>query len=107
MPTEVIKRGLTIGPPEHPLQLRPVAGMVDPGGCNFGCPMLSRSQMALPASGFQPAPRCSLGWSLHNEDEAMLCMLTPDLIQCWKAHPENIENLRETYDKDQEIQAAD
>lgn len=107
MPTEVLKRGLTVGAPRFPLQLRPVTGLVGAEGGNYGCPMLNRNATALPLTGNQQPPRCSLGWALHDEDEARLCMYTPDLTQCWKAHPEHIETLRERMEADEGAAAAD
>lgn len=65
-----------------------------PDGPVLGCPMLSRTRLSLPVSGGHPAPRCSLGWGLHTEEEALYCMLTPDLTLCWKANPERLEILR-------------
>lgn len=53
-----------------------------------GCPMLTRTKLGLPTHGGYTVPRCSLAWALHNEHEATMCMLTPDLTDCWKVHPE-------------------
>ncbi len=65
-----------------------------PEGPNLGCPMLSRTRLPLPVTGGHPAPRCSLGWGIHTEEDATYCMLTPDLTLCWKANPEWLEILR-------------
>jgi hypothetical protein len=35
-----------------------------------------------------------MGWAVHNEEEASFCMRTPDLIDCWKEHPEREAALR-------------
>jgi hypothetical protein len=107
MPTEVLKRGLELREPEFPLQLRVVSTMVDATSSNFGCPMLHRNQTALPATGFQRAARCSLGWSVHDQDEAMLCMYTAELVDCWKAHPGKVAGLIEKIQQDEEAVAAD
>jgi hypothetical protein len=56
--------------------------------------MLTRTHIGLPVHGGQPAPRCSLAWAIHSEDEVRYCLETPDLTQCWKAHPERIEEIR-------------
>jgi hypothetical protein len=94
MPTEVLRRGTKVEAPQHERRGRTVEGMVAGPGENFGCPMLTRIKTRMPATGYQNAPRCSMAWSLHNEDEALLCMYTPDLIDCWKAHPEKVEGLQ-------------
>jgi hypothetical protein len=108
MPTDVLKRHVKVGAPEYPLQLRPVSGLVEEQGANFGCPMLQRNMTAMPATGNQMAARCSLGWSLHNEHEAHYCMHTPDLLECWKAHPEKIPLLDERIEAERNAtQAAD
>jgi len=73
---------------------RSVDDLDGPDGPVLGCPMLTRTRLSLPVSGGRQAPRCSLGWGLHSEEEAMYCMLTPDLRQCWKAHPERLDMLR-------------
>lgn len=107
MPMEVLKRGLQLQEPEFPLQLRPVATMIEGTVANFGCPMLHRNQVALPSTGNLRAARCSLGWSIHNQDEAMLCMYTAEMIDCWKAHPEKVEGLVAQIQQDEESAAAD
>lgn len=107
MPTEVLKRGTKIETPQFGLRTRPVAGMVGETNANFGCPMLNRVQTPLPTSGFQHGPRCSLGWSLHSEDEAMLCIYTAEVIDCWKAHPEKIEGLQAAIGEETDVPAAD
>lgn len=107
MPMEVLKRGVQIREPEFELQLRPVGRMVDPTASNFGCPMLNRNQVALPTSGNLRGPRCALGWSIHDQDEALLCIHTAEMADCWKAHPENVEKLVESIRLDASAAAAD
>lgn len=107
MPMEVLKRSVQIKEPEYERQVRPIANMVDMTASNFGCPMLYRNQVALPTSGFQRGPRCFLGWALHSQDEALLCIHTAEMSDCWKAHPENVERLVESIRKDEESAAAD
>ena len=108
MPMEVLKRGLVLREPEIALQLRPIAGMVNSTASNFGCPMLNRNKTPLPVTGYQQPARCSLGWSIHDQDEAMLCMHTAEMIDCWKAHPEKVEGLLAHIQEEQdEASAAD
>jgi len=61
----------------------------------FGCPMLTRTRLALPFRGNQHAPRCSVGWAVHDEDEVLFCMHTPSRNLCWKENPEQFEALVE------------
>lgn len=61
----------------------------------FGCPMLTRTRLALPFRGNQNAPRCSMGWAVHDEDEVLFCMHTPSRNLCWKENPEQLEALVE------------
>lgn len=63
------------------------------GELRVGCPMLTRTKMALPTFDDRHVPRCSLAWAIHSEGEAALCMLTEDLVDCWQAHPERIPAL--------------
>ncbi len=62
---------------------------------NLGCPMLTRTKLALHASEGLRAGRCSLGWAIHGEDEIVLCLHTPDHLDCWKVHPERIAVIQE------------
>ncbi len=32
---------------------------------------------------------------MHDEDEVLMCMHTPTRNQCWKEHPEHLEDLIE------------
>lgn len=61
----------------------------------FGCPMLTRTRLALPFRGNQQVPRCSVGWAVHDEDEVLFCMNTPSRNLCWKENPEQLEALIE------------
>lgn len=94
MPTEVLKRGVRDLPPTGPIVLRQVDEITTNEGITFGCPMLTRTRIGVPWAGGQRAPRCSMGWALHNEEEASFCMRTPDLLDCWKEHPERETALR-------------
>jgi hypothetical protein len=107
MPAAVLKRNVAASPPEHAREHRTVASMTATDSANFGCPMLTRIATRMPATGFQNAPRCSMAWAIHNEDEALLCMYTADQIDCWKAHPEKVEGLRVRIAEDAETPAAD
>jgi hypothetical protein len=107
MPTAVLKRHVPVGQPDHGREVRSVASMTSADVANFGCPMLTRIATRMPATGFQNAPRCSMAWALHNEDEALLCMYTADLLDCWKAHPEKVEGLRARIAEDAAAPAAD
>lgn len=59
----------------------------------LGCPMLTRTKVALPSAGGRHAPRCGLGWAIHDEEEVSFCLRTPAVAQCWKAHPERLAAL--------------
>lgn len=50
----------------------------------FGCPMLVRGHDPR-GFGHGPIRRCSLGWSIHNLDEADRCYAVTTLTDCWKA----------------------
>lgn len=78
----------------QPMRLR----KIDPQDTSepiIGCPMLTRTRLQIPFRGNQRLARCSVGWSIHDEDEVMLCMHTPTAAQCWKEHPEQLEALVE------------
>ncbi len=102
MPTEVLKAPFRQARPTHEmerLQLDEVlAGEEDE--VQFGCPMLTRTRLALPSSGNLPSPRCSMGWALHSEQEVALCLRTPDLLDCWKLDAQREERLREELSQD-------
>jgi hypothetical protein len=68
---------------------------VDNGELAFGCPMLTRTKLGLPVTGGNTAPRCSLGWAVHSEQEAAYCLETPDQVNCWKTHPERLAGIRD------------
>lgn len=76
-------------------------------GIALGCPMLTRTQLALPATGGLRAGRCSLGWAIHGEEEIRYCLHTQDLLDCWKAHPERVAMIDEELRKETESVAAD
>lgn len=61
----------------------------------FGCPMLTRTRLAIPFRGNHQVPRCSVGWAVHDEDEVLFCMHTPSRNLCWKENPEQLEALIE------------
>jgi hypothetical protein len=63
------------------------------GELRVGCPMLTRTKMALPTLADRHVPRCSLAWAIHSEEEMAFCLLTEDLVDCWQAHPERIPAL--------------
>lgn len=104
MPMEVLKEAPRTAPAREPLAARTLDEFSDPTGLTFGCPMLSRTRLGMPFSGGHRVPRCSMGWALHGESEALLCMRTPDLLDCWKEHPEKEAELRAT---DEAEHAAD
>lgn len=58
----------------------------EPG--RFGCPMLMRAHRMIPPRGTMPNWRCSVGWAVHNDDEAERCLAVDAVIDCWKNHPE-------------------
>jgi len=107
MPKTVLKHTVEIVAPSHARESRSVSSMTGTDAANFGCPMLSRIVTRMPATGFQNAPRCSMAWAIHNEEEALLCMYTADMLDCWKAHPEKIEGLQAHIAQDAEAAAAD
>lgn len=94
MPGEILKERAPVTLTMRPIEKRRVEDMTGENGPMFGCPMLTRTRLALPVAGNHPSPRCSLGWALHSEDEALLCMYTEDVPSCWKAHPEHVEEIR-------------
>ena len=96
MPTEVLKEHYREIPPTREIEIRQLDELAagDDDGLQFGCPMLTRTRLALPVSGNQPMPRCSMGWALHAEDEVAMCLRTPDLLDCWKIDSQREERLR-------------
>lgn len=94
MPTEVLRKEVRGVRPTGTIILRNLDDFATPDGMTFGCPMLARTRLGMPFAEGRRVPRCSMGWALHNEEEALLCMRTPDLLDCWKAHPENEAALR-------------
>lgn len=73
----------------------------------LGCPMLTRTKVALPSSGGLRAPRCNLGWAVHDEEEVSFCLRTPVIAQCWKVHPERLAELMGTEPAEDDATAAD
>lgn len=63
------------------------------GELRIGCPMLTRTKKALRGLDDRHVPRCSLAWAIHSEAEVAFCLLTEDLVDCWKAHPERVPAL--------------
>ncbi len=104
MPTEVLKDSARTVPAHEPQATRTLDEFTVPAGMTFGCPMLSRTRLGMPFAGGNRVARCSMGWALHGESEALLCMRTPDLLDCWKEHPEKEAELRAT---DEAENAAD
>lgn len=99
VPGEIIKQRAPVTAGPRKMVKRSLEDLDGPDGPVLGCPMLTRTRLALPVSGGRQAPRCSLGWGVHSEEEAMYCMLTPDLRQCWKANPERLDILRSILDE--------
>jgi hypothetical protein len=91
----IIKQRAAVATVPREIVKRSLEELEGPEGPVLGCPMLSRTRLSLPVTGGRPAPRCSLGWGLHSEEEARYCMMTPDLTLCWKANPERLDMLRE------------
>lgn len=96
MPTEVLKEPFREAQPTRRmerLQLDDVFAS-NGDGVQFGCPMLTRTRLALPFAGNRRSPRCSMGWALHAEQEVAMCLRTPDLLDCWKLDSQREERLR-------------
>ncbi|HVL23747.1 MAG TPA: hypothetical protein VM450_06660 [Thermomicrobiales bacterium] len=109
MPAEVLRRDAR---PETPLQpecKRPLGDGTDTSEPRFGCPMLTRTRLGMPFRGGQHVPRCAVGWTVHNEDEVLLCLHTPTRNACWKEHPELLAKLQEELGQEREetVPAAD
>jgi len=93
-PAEVVRATAPQLAPLQPMRLR----KIDPQDTSepiIGGPMLTRTRLGIPFRGGQRVARCSVGWSVHDEDEVLLCMHTPTAAQCWKEHPEYLEGLIE------------
>jgi hypothetical protein len=106
MPTEVLKRSVKLKAPEFPLYVRDLRTLIDKENSQFGCPMLTRSQVALPLTGNQPPPRCSMGWAVHGESEVKLCAHTPDMLACWKQGESYLAAAQERIRQEEEQLAA-
>lgn len=94
MPMEVLKDSARTAPDAETPAARTLDEFSVPDGMTFGCPMLTRTRLGMPFAGGNHVARCSMGWALHGESEALLCMRTPDLLDCWKEHPEKEAELR-------------
>lgn len=81
--------------PVQPMRKRTISEEAEGVEPQFGCPMLTRTRLALPFRGGQHVPRCSMGWAVHDEDEVLFCMHTPERKLCWKENPEQLEQLIE------------
>lgn len=90
---EIIKARAPLATGPRKMVKRSLEDLDGPEGPALGCPMLTRTRLELPTAGGFRAPRCSLGWAVHSEEEAMYCMMTPDLTQCWKANPARLDIL--------------
>ncbi len=96
----VVKENVPIPVPLRPMSMRKISELGDGEHLNLGCPMLTRTRLALHASDGLRAGRCSLGWAVHGEDEVVLCLHTPNLLDCWKVHPERIAMIEAELDGD-------
>jgi len=100
MPSEVLKEPFRGAPPTRHLERLKLDEVLATEEIQFGCPMLTRTRLALPSTGNQPSPRCSMGWALHSEQEVALCLRTPDLLDCWKLDAEREQRLRAGIEED-------
>lgn len=95
MPANVLRRDAREQPPIQPMRKRKIAEEGDMSEPEFGCPMLTRTRLGIPFRGGQNMPRCSMGWAVHDEDEVLFCLHTPTRNECWKEHPERLDELVE------------
>lgn len=100
MPSEVLKQPFRGAPPTRQLERLKLDEVFAADEMKFGCPMLTRTRLALPSTGNQPSPRCSMGWALHSEQEVALCLRTPDMLDCWKLDAEREQRLRAEMEED-------
>ena len=91
---EVLRDASPKSAPVQPMRKRKVVEG-DTSEPVFGCPMLTRTRVALPFRGNQHVPRCAMGWAVHDEDEVLFCMNTPSRNLCWTENPEQLETLIE------------
>lgn len=91
---EVVRATAPTIAPLQPMRMRKIDEN-DTSEPTIGCPMLTRTRLEIPFRGNQRVARCSRGWSVHDEDEVLLCMHTPTVAQCWKDDPEQLEALIE------------
>lgn len=94
LPNEVLKSGVRQSGPVEILANRTIEQFEQADGPKLGCPMLSRTKLGMPFAQGRKVPRCALAWAIHSEQEAALCLETPDHTQCWKAHPERVAEIR-------------
>jgi len=106
MPTEVLKPGIAVQKPAQPMTMRQLADLGAEGTVTLGCPMLTRTKVALPSSGGMRAPRCNLAWSIRTEEEVSFCLRTPTIAQCWRAHPERLVELLGTAETESSDEAT-
>lgn len=92
---EVLKSRVPLSGPVEVVAKRQLIGIDESEAPVLGCPMLTRTRMGMPFARGRNIPRCALAWAVHSEAEAGLCMETPDPALCWKAHPEQVEVIRE------------
>lgn len=109
MPTVVLKPGIAVPTPSRPMTMRRLEDLGPADSVTLGCPMLTRTKVALPSSGGMHAPRCNLAWAIRNEEEVSFCLRTPTIAQCWKVHPERVAELLGTTEAEtgNEATAAD
>lgn len=91
---QVLKASAVQLAPLQPMRLRKIDAQ-DMSEPIIGCPMLTRTRLGIPFRGNQRVARCSVGWSIHDEDEVLFCMHTATAAQCWKEHPEQVDVLAE------------
>ncbi len=102
IPTIVLKEHVRNIPVTGTMVTRSLDDAAATTGMTFGCPMLTRTRLGMPFTNGVRMPRCSMGWAVHNEEEASFCMRTPDLLDCWKLHPEREAALRAS-DEDKNV----
>ncbi len=100
MPETVLKETAPIPVPARPMVMRKLDELGVGESITLGCPMLTRTRLALHTNEGLRAGRCSLGWALHGEEEVRFCLHTPNSLDCWKAHPERVEVIQEEIEKE-------
>ena len=111
MPIEVLKVSAPVPVPVRPMVMRKLEDIGEGEHLNLGCPMLTRTRIALPSAQGLRAARCSLGWAVHGEEEVVYCLHTPDLLNCWKVHPEQLIKIQAMLEQEavisENVSAAD